>query len=41
MNSAMSEISIKTQDVVKQNNNIKNVTTVISDIADQKLTYLH
>ncbi|WP_425321096.1 methyl-accepting chemotaxis protein [Campylobacter armoricus] len=35
MNSAMSEISIKAQDVVKQSNDIKNVTTVISDIADQ------
>ncbi|WP_407932213.1 methyl-accepting chemotaxis protein [Campylobacter lari] len=35
MNSAMSEISIKTQDVAKQSNDIKNVTTVISDIADQ------
>ncbi|MCR8706408.1 methyl-accepting chemotaxis protein [Campylobacter sp. W0066.2] len=35
MNSVMSEISIKTQDVVKQSNDIKNVTTVISDIADQ------
>ncbi|HDV6578786.1 TPA: hypothetical protein RJS70_001068 [Campylobacter lari] len=35
MNSAMSEISIKTQDMVKQINDIKNVTTVISDIADQ------
>ncbi|EAH7580488.1 Cache sensor-containing MCP-domain signal transduction protein [Campylobacter lari subsp. concheus] len=35
MNSAMSEISIKTQDVVKQSSDIKNVTTVISDIADQ------
>ncbi|ECW8954261.1 hypothetical protein F5R70_02200 [Campylobacter lari] len=35
MNSAMSEISIKAQDVVKQRNDIKSVTTVISDIAEQ------
>ncbi|WP_425484003.1 methyl-accepting chemotaxis protein [Campylobacter ornithocola] len=35
MNSAMSEISIKAQDVVKQSNDIKSVTTVISDIAEQ------
>ncbi|AJC85930.1 Cache sensor-containing MCP-domain signal transduction protein [Campylobacter sp. RM16704] len=35
MNSAMNEISIKAQDVVKQSNDIKSVTTVISDIADQ------
>ncbi len=35
MNSAMSEFSIKAQDVVKQSNDIKSVTTVISDKAEQ------